>query len=216
MCLSFLFDFLLTISNFYKQISAKGKFSRYAVIVIKNIFHTPVNKQNFNTITLCFGKQCLVFSGNPCIKRSFNWNSDIYPWIVKQTWSRLNSDFFILQYEIIYIKGETNLRLSGGSHNMEGRVEILRKGQWAAICDEDWDDVEATIVCKTLASFPFDRYTWLIVIQWFYDMQWLPSATIIIVSISETNLLYFSIKDSTLKVKGVRPQNHNPYLFHFF
>ncbi|VDH99035.1 Hypothetical predicted protein [Mytilus galloprovincialis] len=52
---------------------------------------------------------------------------------------------------------ETNVRLSGGSHDMEGRVEILRKGIWSAICDEDWDDVEATIVCKTLASFPFDR-----------------------------------------------------------
>ncbi|XP_063405745.1 deleted in malignant brain tumors 1 protein-like [Mytilus trossulus] len=52
---------------------------------------------------------------------------------------------------------ETNLRLSGGSHNMEGRVEIKPKGIWAAVCDDDWDDVEATMVCKTLASFPFDR-----------------------------------------------------------
>lgn len=63
-----------------------------------------------------------------------------------------------MKHLLIHFTGETNIRLTGGSHNMEGRVEIIKRGQWVAICDEDWDDVEATIVCKTLAAFPFDRY----------------------------------------------------------
>lgn len=41
---------------------------------------------------------------------------------------------------------------------MEGRVELLVNGMWSAVCDDDWDNVEATIVCKTLSTFPFDRY----------------------------------------------------------
>lgn len=52
---------------------------------------------------------------------------------------------------------ESNLQLTGGSHNMEGRVELLVNGMWSAICDDDWDNIEATVVCKTLAGFPFDR-----------------------------------------------------------
>ncbi|XP_063442726.1 deleted in malignant brain tumors 1 protein-like [Mytilus trossulus] len=40
---------------------------------------------------------------------------------------------------------------------MEGRVELLVNGMWSAVCDDDWDNVEATIVCKTLSTFPFDR-----------------------------------------------------------
>ncbi|VDI75538.1 deleted in malignant brain tumors 1 protein, partial [Mytilus galloprovincialis] len=52
---------------------------------------------------------------------------------------------------------ESNLRLTGGSHSMEGRVELLVNGMWSAVCDDDWDNVEATIVCKTLSTFPFDR-----------------------------------------------------------
>ncbi|CAC5384293.1 DMBT1 [Mytilus coruscus] len=52
---------------------------------------------------------------------------------------------------------ESNLRLTGGSHNMEGRVELLVNGMWSAICDDDWDNIEATVVCKTLAGYPFDR-----------------------------------------------------------
>lgn len=41
---------------------------------------------------------------------------------------------------------------------MEGRVELLHDSVWSAICDDDWDDLEATLVCKTLTAFPFDRF----------------------------------------------------------
>ncbi|CAC5370696.1 unnamed protein product [Mytilus coruscus] len=51
----------------------------------------------------------------------------------------------------------SNLRLSGGSHTMEGRVEVLFNGKWSTICDEEWDDNEATTICRMLTSYPLNK-----------------------------------------------------------
>ncbi|XP_076082552.1 scavenger receptor cysteine-rich domain superfamily protein-like [Mytilus galloprovincialis] len=51
----------------------------------------------------------------------------------------------------------TNVRLSGGSHTMEGRVEIKIDGTWSSLCDEEWNDNEATIICKMLTAYPLNR-----------------------------------------------------------
>ena len=32
----------------------------------------------------------------------------------------------------------------------QGNVEIYHKGVWGGICDDEWDNLEATIACKTL------------------------------------------------------------------
>ncbi|OWF54692.1 uncharacterized protein LOC110441726 [Mizuhopecten yessoensis] len=42
------------------------------------------------------------------------------------------------------------LRLSGGRLPGEGRVEFNRLGVWGALCDEGWDDRDATVVCRML------------------------------------------------------------------
>lgn len=52
----------------------------------------------------------------------------------------------------------TNVRLSGGSHTMEGRVEIMKDGTWSTLCDDGWVDNEATIICKMLTPYPLNRY----------------------------------------------------------
>ncbi|CAG2197845.1 unnamed protein product [Mytilus edulis] len=51
----------------------------------------------------------------------------------------------------------TNVRLSGGSHTMEGRVEIMKDGTWSTLCDDGWVDNEATIICKMLTPYPLNR-----------------------------------------------------------
>ncbi|XP_054754314.2 deleted in malignant brain tumors 1 protein-like [Lytechinus pictus] len=42
------------------------------------------------------------------------------------------------------------IRLEGGSSANEGRVEIFYSGQWGTICDDDWDDNDARVVCRQL------------------------------------------------------------------
>ncbi|XP_071951750.1 scavenger receptor cysteine-rich type 1 protein M130-like [Antedon mediterranea] len=49
--------------------------------------------------------------------------------------------------------GNSKIRLLGGTLENEGRVEILRNGQWGTVCDDGWDQNEATVVCRQL-DFP--------------------------------------------------------------
>ena len=39
--------------------------------------------------------------------------------------------------------------LSQGPKN-EGVVSVLRDGQWGVVCDDHWDDVDASVVCRIL------------------------------------------------------------------
>ena len=42
------------------------------------------------------------------------------------------------------------VRLSGGSLSNEGRVEICVSGQWKTVCDNNWSENEARVVCRQL------------------------------------------------------------------
>ena len=52
----------------------------------------------------------------------------------------------------------SNLRLVGGSVPEEGRVEILHKGQWGTICDDNWEIEDATVACLELGYGPAKKY----------------------------------------------------------
>lgn len=51
-------------------------------------------------------------------------------------------------------KSEGAIKLVGGREEFEGNVEVLHDGQWGSVCDDEWDDAEADVICRQLGYAP--------------------------------------------------------------
>jgi hypothetical protein len=42
------------------------------------------------------------------------------------------------------------IKLRGGTNTLEGRIEIFHSGQWGTVCDDNFDERAARVVCRML------------------------------------------------------------------
>lgn len=49
---------------------------------------------------------------------------------------------------------EVEVRLMGSDDEQSGRVEIKYLGEWGVICDDNWDNDDAAVICNMLG---YDR-----------------------------------------------------------
>lgn len=56
---------------------------------------------------------------------------------------------------VLGVCADGKVRLRGSSDERIGRVEVCVNGTWNTVCDENWDDVDSTVICRQLGLSPY-------------------------------------------------------------
>ncbi len=51
-----------------------------------------------------------------------------------------------------------DLRLVGGTSDLEGRLEVCAGGRWGTVCDDEFNEIDASVVCRQLGYYPESKY----------------------------------------------------------
>ncbi|KAI8494280.1 Leucine-rich repeat-containing protein 15 [Branchiostoma belcheri] len=70
--------------------------------------------------------------------------------IENQPWWKVDLAGLYSVSRVSILSASRDVRLQGGSHAHEGRVEVFHDGQWGTICHHDWTIVDAHVVCRQL------------------------------------------------------------------
>ncbi|CAG2232257.1 unnamed protein product [Mytilus edulis] len=61
-----------------------------------------------------------------------------------------------IHYLEIYHSGD--LRIIGGSQENKGRLEILYNDTWGTVCDDDFDNIDASVACRQLGYWSTSKH----------------------------------------------------------